>query len=147
MVICHRTVLIIFLGTGVCLNMMNTSVSTVSGETNPCSHLLMPRQWQSGLVCKNEMNRNEGCQQDHSVKVIKGNCSLLLPATWTRSAVVTFLGFGPTLNVSAGPRTLQINSEEQTKLIIVCKRLFLGPFLTACIIRPLCTKLDKLKAM
>ncbi len=120
MVICHCTLLIIFSGTGVCLNKMNTSLSTVSGETNLCSHLQKHRRWQSGLASENEMNRNEGCQQDHCVRGdMRTNMDGVLPATWTRSAVVTFLGLGPILKVNAGPKTLQKNRKERAKWAVV----------------------------
>lgn len=108
--------LIIFFGTGVCLYKMSSSLSTVSGETNLCSHLPKHRRWQSGLDAEDQMNPNEGCQQDRGVRWPRGKKKsvVLVPATWTRSAVVTFLGLGPILKVSAGPKTLQ--REGKTKL-------------------------------
>lgn len=55
---------------------------------------------------------------------------LLLPATSTRSAVVTFLELAPTLKVKAGPRTLQKKSKEKQN-----EQLHLNVLFTAFTVR------------
>lgn len=89
MVIHHLTVPIIFLDTGVCQNMMNTSMSTVSSEANLCSHLLKPGKWKNGPPCDDEKKHCKRCQWGHCVEMsaaftckLNQVCSGHIPGVW-----------------------------------------------------------------